>query len=188
MKSVFKVLVFAGWVMLLGSLPVVATPAANVAQAQVANSDGFQLPATQQYAHKVVSGALGPWSQVQVRLIQSAEVDDAPFSGEVVIPSDGQDKVVHKLPPVDETEAHFMTKVLAVMFRNVDQAAQKELIVLYIATRIGPRQPSYFSTCVYKWDGAAFVRVPKTEAHLKGAKTAKEGDRRLSTLKTRRKE
>ncbi len=136
----------------------------------------IKLATNEQLAHKVVSGPLGPWSTARVWLTQSSEVDDAPYSGRVVAP----DGTVHALPPPDEPESAFMMKVRSVIFRNVDHSAERELIVLYSAARIGPQQAPYYAACVYKWNGSAFTRLAPVEAKLGGAKTSADVSKRLA--------
>lgn len=167
--------------------PVFAGSAAETAQDHGAKFDGVELAATLRYAHPVVTGVLGPWSKVRVHLVQSTEVDDAPFVGMVEAHSEVYGATVHALPPIDETEANFMTKVSAVMFRDTDRADQKDLLILYAATRIGPQQPSYFSVGVFRWNGKAFVRVKSMERLLRGARTGDEVDQRLVALRARSK-
>lgn len=135
-----------------------------------------KLAANEQLAHKVLSGSLGPWVSAQVWLTQSSELDDAPYTGRVVAP----DGAVHTLPAADEPESTFLMNVRSVMFRNVDQLPDNELIVLYTATRIGAQLTPYYSVCVYKWNGNAFVRLARVEARLSGAKTSSEVSRRLA--------
>lgn len=175
----------ASVLVLLGLGRALAGSAVELALNHVAKSDGVELPATMRYAHPVVTGALGPWSKVRVHLVQSTEVDDAPFVGMVEAHSEVYGATVHAMPPIDETETNFMTKVSAVMFRDTDRVAHKDLLVLYAATRIGPQQPSYFSVGVFRWNGKAFVRVKNMERLLRGARTGDEVDQRLVALRAR---
>lgn len=142
-----------------------------------AKTTPIKLAAGEQLAHKVVTGALGPWSHAQVWLTQSSEVDDAPFAGRVV----ATDGTVHALPAPDEPESTFMMKVRSVMFRNVDQQPDKELIVLYSAAKIGPQQPPYYGACVYQWNGSAFTRLTDVESKLGGVKSSAEVSKRLAS-------
>lgn len=154
-----------------------ATPTPAKAPVAATKAAPIKLAANEQLAHKVLTGALGPWNIAQVWLTQSSEVDDAPYSGRVV----AADGTVHVLPAPDEPESAFMMKVRSVMFRNVDQSADKELIVLYSAAKIGPQQPPYYGACVYQWNGSAFTRLAAVEAKLSGAKTSAEVSKRLAS-------
>ncbi len=154
-----------------------ATPPAAKAPLAATRATPIKLAANEQLAHKVLTGSLGPWSNAQVWLTQSSEVDDAPYAGRVV----AADGTVHALPAPDEPESTFMMKVRSVIFRNVDQSADKELIVLYSATKIGPQQPPYYAACVYKWNGSAFTRLADIETRLSGAKTSVEVNKRLAS-------
>ena len=156
---------------------------AQTSRTAAALFSAIKIESTEQMAHKVVTGALGPWSRAEVWLTQASEVDDAPFKGRVVVTSDTKPAAVHELPPPDEPESLFLMKVRAVMFRNVDQGADKELIVLYAATRIGPQQPTSYSSVVYQWNGQSFARMPAVESKLSGAKNSAEIIRRLTTTK-----
>ena len=130
----------------------------------------------QQLAHSRVSGRLGPWRRAEVVLTQSSEIDDAPFSGLVVTRDPAGNEVRTALPLPDEPESLFMMKVRSVIFRNVDQSPDNELIVLYSAAKIGAQQRPYYASCVYKWqnEGAGrFVRLPAVEKILEGARDSK---------------
>ena len=125
-------------------------------------------------AHPRVSGRLGPWRRAEVVLTQSGDVDDAPFSGIVIARDSSGNEVRAPLPRPDEPESLFLMKVRSVMFRNVDQAPDNELIVLYSAAKIGLQQSPYYASCVYKWQAAGgFVRLRSVEKVLEGARDSK---------------
>jgi hypothetical protein len=148
-----------------------------------APSRAIKLLPSEQMAHKVVTGALGPWGTAQVWLTRSSEGEDMPFVGRVAVLNShvsSMPPVIHPLPPPDEPPGFFTMNVSAVIFRNVDSAPDKELIVLYSAVQIGPQHSQYFSVCVYKWDGSAFVRLADAEERLDGARTSAEIVKRLA--------
>lgn len=117
--------------------------------------------------------------RAQVWLVQSSEIDDAPFRARVVLP--GEPPGIHVLPPPDETESNFVMRVRAVLFRSVDTTSERALIVLYSAAPLGPQQSTYYAACVYRWTGNEFVRVEAVEKRLVGARTSTEVVRRLAS-------
>lgn len=143
-------------------------------------SQSVKLPEGEQLAHKIVSGAIGPWKTAQVLLTQSKEVLDGPFSGKVVANPGEKDEVTYDLQPPYDAQAPFLITVRAVMFRSIDRSTQKALIILYSVTKIGPQQPTEYESAVYKWNGEAFARVDTLEAKLAGARTSREIDKKLN--------
>lgn len=167
---------------LLSPPAVALAPAAGAgaptASASTTRTASIQLSSSEQLAHPVVTGRLGPWARAEVWLAQSSEVDDGPFRGRVAVP--GNPATIHTLPPPDESENNFMMKVRAVMFRSVDRSTERALIVLYSAAHIGPQQSVYYGACVYRWSGSEFVRVDAVEKRLAGARNSAEVIRRLA--------
>lgn len=174
-----------GWAAFVLGLACLACAAADPGAVPLGAQSPAWVADGERLAHPVVKGALGPWPAVEVRLVQSSQVDDGPFTAQVVVPVQGGSPKVYQLPPPDETESAFMMTVRSVMFRRIGKPPERSLIVLYSAARIGPGHDPYFAACVYSWDGAAFARDTDAENLLSGARDSAEVARRLTARTSR---
>lgn len=172
------------WMLVLAACLLVIQPGlSNPAFAGEPTNPAIQLTSGEQLAHKVLTGSVAHWPKVQLWLTQSSEIDDAPFVGRVVAPNAAGAEVTYTLPLPDEGASSFLMKVLSVMFVNTGSGTGQDIVVIYSAAKIGPQRAPYFSTCVYHWNGAEFVRLPNVERVLSGARTSKQVAQRLANLK-----
>jgi hypothetical protein len=147
---------------------------------------GIELTETEQLAHPIAKGALGPWRHAQVVLSRPKGDDDEPFVGRVISrQADGQ-QLVHALPRPDEPPGFFYLIVQSMMFRNVDKTPEKELIILYLSHKIAPGGDEVYRANVHRWDGQKFERVREVEKLLFGAKNAAAVDVRLARFQKKK--
>lgn len=144
----------------------------------------IKLAADEALVHPIVKGSLGPWPETYVVLTRQNALsgDFAPFKARVVIPHGASvPPAVYQLPQRRQSSGGPIFDVLgyAVLFRRIDNAGQKALLILYNGVG-GVDGRTYFYMCyVYRWDGTKFIGFPELSEYLFGARNAKEVDRRL---------
>ncbi len=118
-------------------------------------------------------GSFGPFVRATVYL---SKPDNSPSESLGTI---GTAKRQLDLPQADEPAKLFDVDPRNAVLLDVDHKPGNELVVLYHARKIGTDSPSYWASLVYKWNGAALIRLRPVERRLEGCRSPAAVVRRL---------
>ena len=137
-------------------------------------------------AHRVYRGRFGPSAvtgqPTAVVLAHAAAPGKAPR----LVGFAHSDDTRFDFPALQDEDDAFQ-RVAAVMFRDVDEDSDREVIVLVAYNDEDPQAPPYFSNVVLDWDApqGRFVRLEQLEGEIEALATASEVTARLRALSPR---
>ncbi len=145
------------------------------------------LPPNAKLVHEVVEGEFGPPGKNSVVLFDPGGCCGTKWTGWVLLPVQRGSGFYQRveLPPMEEIKGPFTIEVEAVVFANVDQDPERELIVLYHYYRTGSGRDEGNVAYVYDWDGKGFRILENVSGKLAGLKSAAELRRKLGAISNR---